>query len=542
MALFCLTFWQQTGNIKNYYNGIPRLVETSDAAGSNSEAGLPKGLRNLRIAYAWMVGIAVIGTFLVFFARPKRAIRTALNFLFVILFLGGTVVAWIAFGVGLGNYKNAARCQPLYRFTFQKCAPWVAYAIAAITLDAAVATGSILSLLLVAINTVSNHWKLQPRDWEEAVADTHEMPKERAPGERGQKNVSLVKKWLTALALLFTGGSLAALVVFLILLHEGRDKEYFTGARGRTDSSLNPYSMERFELNGWPVKNTRLRYGAVAIGLLSILFNFIPFRSKTIAYIFGFIYLSTAVICFCALGFDLHALNKATNAPCPPAVDGATLVCNRGSFQATAALDFIAAFWLVLYVIIEYVIMQRRMCQHCDRPLLMAELIKHESTDCKARPVRCEVCAKSMTFKEFEGHQRTCSTDHVRCKNCGTMVAKWSVKSHQESCPRWPVPCTMCEDVCQRSDMPHHVMICPNRPSSCDACGETFRSRDMEAHRAVCGEVVVSCELCDDQMQRFRLQQHQQFDCPKRLLQCDKCGQLIPRFRYERHLERDCMH
>jgi hypothetical protein len=36
-------------------------------------------------------------------------------------------------------------------------------------------------------------------------------------------------------------------------------------------------------------------------------------------------------------------------------------------------------------------------------------------------------------------------------------------------------------------------------------------------------------------MQRFRLTQHQQQDCPKRLVRCDRCDAEVHYFRFSRH-------
>eukprot|EP00992_Anisonema_acinus_P001224 TRINITY_DN10414_c0_g1_i10.p1 TRINITY_DN10414_c0_g1~~TRINITY_DN10414_c0_g1_i10.p1 ORF type:complete len:511 (+),score=93.03 TRINITY_DN10414_c0_g1_i10:59-1591(+) len=455
LALFCLTFWQQTGDIKNQYNGLPRFPILRSTQGTH-EAGQPTSLRSVRIASCFFGIIAIFGAFVIYFLRPKQSVRQGANFGCAFLLFLCSVLAWVAFGIAMANFQNQQTCPYNRRFTGQKCVFHTAYAIAAATLDAAVGVGAIISLLLLAYNTKANHWVRGPNNWEEAQQDAVETTKERVPGEVVQRNV------------------------------------------------------------------------------------FLTFRSKTIAYIFAFLYFATAVLAMVAFGFDVHELRWANDLTCPAAPDGLGQDCTQGQFIATAVLDFFVFIWLIVYIVVEYVINPTPQCQHCDRAYELSELMKHEAVECGARPVRCEVCAKTMTKKQFDEHKSSCSSDHVRCKNCKVMVPKWGVKAHQEECPRWPVECNMCDGTFQRMDMPHHVTICPNRPTSCDACGETFRSKDIAAHRALCGEVLVRCELCDDIMQRFRLQQHTQNECPKRIVECDKCGESVTMFRWERHQQKEC--
>eukprot|EP01004_Peranema_trichophorum_P002156 NODE_1302_length_2021_cov_146.669125_g1101_i0.p1 GENE.NODE_1302_length_2021_cov_146.669125_g1101_i0~~NODE_1302_length_2021_cov_146.669125_g1101_i0.p1 ORF type:complete len:601 (+),score=116.74 NODE_1302_length_2021_cov_146.669125_g1101_i0:66-1868(+) len=544
MGLLGLTFWQQAGNIKYQLNGVARLIELRDVKRDPDEAGQPRSVRGLRMGATIVGAVAVVGAFLVLFARPKLQIRNALLYFFCLLLLVSCVVAWVAFAISIANYKKQAICPTFRRFTTASCIQHKAWAITNSALDAGVGTFALFSFFLLLMVAIGNHWKLEPRDWEEAVADTQERPKERPPGERAQKNVGYVKRTITGLCLLALLGVIAADTVFYILLHEDREVEPLLGPRGRAAASRNYDDPVAYEHAGWPTKNTRIRYSATAIGLLAIMFNFLPFRSKTIAVVFALIYFGVAVMCVIAAAFDIHGIRLANdlNSSCDRTWDGQASECHSGSFIATVVLDLIAFFVLIIYIIVEYFAMQQRQCQHCTRAYGMNELEKHEASECGARPVRCEVCAKSMNYYQFQMHKRHCSTDRVRCKNCGIMVAKWGVKTHQDQCPRWPVPCNMCNESCLRSDLPHHVVVCPNRPSSCDACGETFRTKDLDAHRAVCGEVLVRCEMCDDQMPRFRTQQHHEYDCPKQLLQCDDCGATVPRFRWERHQLRECTH
>jgi len=540
VSLFCLTFWQQSGNIKSLHDGVPRMIALTSVDTGADEAGSPKSLRNIRIAAAWFSCIGILVALIVFFARPSQKARNGANFACAGLLIIGCVLAWIAFGIGLAK-THILKCPPNRRYTLQTCVNHTAYGTTILCLDAAVGFSSIVAALMLAYNTKANHWKLAARDWEEAQQDATETTKERMPGEMVQRNVGYVRKWLTGIALLVCLAFIAAWMVFLIILVEEREKAVLMGPRGRGDSTQQYNSIFDYERAGWPVKDTRLRYSVVAVGILTVLANFLPFRSKTIAYVFGGLYFTTAVMAIIAFGIDFHEMDRARQLPCPNTPDNLPQTCYQDPFIATVSLDFMVCFFILVYLVVEYVVMQKRQCQHCDRAYGMSDLIKHESTECTARPVRCDVCAKGMTFGQFEQHKEYCSVDHVKCRNCSTMIAKWGVKAHQEECSRWPVQCTMCSDSFQRTDMPHHVMVCPNRPTSCDACGETFRKREMDAHRAVCREVLVECNQCEDHMQRFRLTQHQDQDCPKRLVRCDQCGVMVHFFRFGRHTA-ECTH
>lgn len=297
---------------------------------------------------------------------------------------------------------------------------------------------------------------------------------------------------------------------------------------------------------GWPTQNTRLRYSASAIGILTIILNFMPFRSKAVALLFAVLYVTCAALCMTAFGFDIHALRRVGSSPCPRAPDGTQLACVKSMYIATTVFEFLCTLALLFYIVYEYVIKQRQAqkCQHCQRNFGIFELPVHVEDECSRRPVRCAICSKTMLAKEFVyKHRHECAVDHTSCERCGITVAAWGAKAHQEECPQTSVKCPTCESAFLRADLPSHIMLCPKKPVACDACGETFRGQAaIQEHFAVCPEVLVQCELCDDKMQRFRLQQHQSVECPKRLVPCELCGQVFPLFRLDRHQRTDCTH
>eukprot|EP00993_Chasmostoma_nieuportense_P005269 NODE_589_length_2043_cov_112.487474_g547_i0.p1 GENE.NODE_589_length_2043_cov_112.487474_g547_i0~~NODE_589_length_2043_cov_112.487474_g547_i0.p1 ORF type:complete len:611 (-),score=98.56 NODE_589_length_2043_cov_112.487474_g547_i0:139-1971(-) len=538
LAVLMLTFWQQAGDIKRQFDGVPRVIELREVSDSDTEAGQLKSLRSLRCAYVVIAGVAVAGAFFVFMMRPKLKARKGANMGFAALLIVAAVLAWIAFGLGLKDYDDAVACPAMNRWTGARCRDRTAYSVAAVCLDAALGFIAIVAAILLAYNTARGHWRMPPRDWEEAVADSGEQVKERLPGDRPMRNVGYVRRWITGLGLFAVLVIAAGAAVFVVLLHEGRQQELLYGLRGRADASSAEsqlVSTMPFEHAGWPTRNTRLRYAASAVGILAVLFNFLPFRSKTLAYVFGFLYFASAVMLFVAFGFDVHEVAEAGDLDCSRTVDNLELDCSQGSFVATIVLEFLAAFLLLVYLVLEYALGKKKQCQHCDRAYEMHALIKHEAVDCPVRPVRCEVCAQPMLSNEFAKHRQTCSLDHVKCPHCKVMISKTEGKDHQDQCPQCPVACGMCQMPIQRAELPHHAPLCANRPSPCPACGETFRCNDLDAHQAVCGEVMVRCAQCEDHIQRFRIQQHEQYDCPRQLVACMFCAETLPRFRLARH-------
>jgi len=504
-----MTFWQQTGDIKDRYDGVPRrLIRTSDKENEGGNNGQTLEVRNLRIAAFTILIVSSVFGFLLFFARPKPKIRSALGFLIAVLLIIGAILAWIAFGVALSHTDEARRCPAGYRTSRARCQQRDQLALGQIALDAAMGSFGILSAILLAINAHKGHWRMAPRDWTEEQRDRELEPvKERLPGEMIQKNVSFVRKWLVGLCLLVTLAVSIGALILLWIRETDRSTEYVGGTRGRTNFTdvnddhgrLGP-NQGIFEHGGWRTINTGLRLAGTVGGIIIIILNFMPFRSRAVVMVFGFLYFACAVVLFICFAFDVRDLNKASGYVCPTTLDGEQLDCENHRYVATVVLEFIAALALVIYVIVEYIIKR-------GRPKLGPETI--------------EAAYGIFAFSKKE----------VR------MPADTEVKA----VPTTPtVECSSCAEEIMAADLAEHVHNCTARPVPCDACGETFRARDYNGHRAVCGEMLVSCNLCDDQLHRFRLQNHQESECPKRMVLCDQCGDAFQYFRLDRHRRAEC--
>jgi len=317
---------------------------------------MPKNLRNLRIAaFCCIIVGAVIAT-IAFFMRPKPGIRMALCGLATLLLFAGGVIAWVAFGIALEHQNNAVQCPENYLHTGSKCIRRTNYEIVDITLDAGMGVFGVLAAIMLILNA-RYHWRLAPRTIEEEEVDRIREPvKERTPGYMVHKNVSFVRKWLVGLLILFAFISAVGSVVFTIILSEDASAERLRGPRGRADRSLSVNSISPYEHSGWPRINTAIRYGGTAVGILAVFFNFMPFRSKTIAIIFGFLYFVSASLLLICFGFDVHELRRTHRFGCPAQFDGAALQCFSNPFTTTCVIEFIAVVALLLYIIVEYFI------------------------------------------------------------------------------------------------------------------------------------------------------------------------------------------
>lgn len=353
IAVFCLTFWQQSGDIKRWYDGVPRIIVRQSVADSKDEAGMPKNLRNLRIAAFSLIIAGVLLSFLVYFIRPKHGIRVATSLLYALFLFAGAVIAWVAFGIGIAKHQSAIKYPDNYRLTWEIPAKRMGYAIVAITLDAGMGFFGILSAVLLAYNTKAGHWKLAARNFEDEQIDRETDPvKARVPGEMIHKNVSFVRKWLVFLSLTTVLLIAASSVVFVVLLTTDLDREYLRDLAGRNNRFGNRNLP--FEIPGWPRTNTGLRYAGTAIGILAILFNFMPFQSKTITIVFGFFYFTSAALLLVAFGFDVNKMRSTSKLSCPLALGGEKTQCFKNGFTATIVLEGITVVSLLLYVVVEY--------------------------------------------------------------------------------------------------------------------------------------------------------------------------------------------
>jgi hypothetical protein len=149
---------------------------------------------------------------------------------------------------------------------------------------------------------------------------------------------------------------------------------------------------------GWPARNTRLRYSATTITILTVLANLIPFTHRLVAYIFALLYFCAAIIFFVVFGFDVHEMYEAGDIPCPP-----EFRCRNDPFVAVTVLEFVLALLLLFYVLYEFLLkcLPFARSRHSKRHYALHEKSKHDAQLDSLRPVRDEITGRVMTAKEY---------------------------------------------------------------------------------------------------------------------------------------------
>eukprot|EP01010_Urceolus_cornutus_P001932 NODE_250_length_1926_cov_289.010655_g200_i0.p1 GENE.NODE_250_length_1926_cov_289.010655_g200_i0~~NODE_250_length_1926_cov_289.010655_g200_i0.p1 ORF type:complete len:610 (-),score=111.64 NODE_250_length_1926_cov_289.010655_g200_i0:95-1741(-) len=508
-AIFCLSVWWGGYTVKQMTEGSPKLFELDDGA---DQAGVPSANRTVRLIASCIGLVGLLGIFLAMYLKPAGGARKGMYFGCAALLVIGGILAGVGAGLDGDKLNDAVWCRNRERGTvplgITNCYSMNKLMVATMAVGIAFCFLAIITAVCLGM----------------AAAKSFKAPtaEELEYGVR-PRGVSRTTRQALLLLLFFCFAFGVILLVFTIILNEGRDKRFADEA----------YDV-RFYSNpqpGWPKKNTRLRTAASAATILLVLINLIPFRSRVVAYSLGFLYFLLAPLFLVAFAMDCYEISRAQDLKCPGGFK-----CGYAPFVAAVILEILLAILLIVYVIGEFIGRLCNECQHCTRAFGFFEMQKHETSECSARPIRCEVCTKNMPAKEFVyEHRFDCGHDSSRCEQCSAVVPQFALKKHQSECPKWPVRCNMCDAAFSREDLPSHTSSCTMIPASCEACGETFVASNMDDHLAACGEVIVSCEQCDDELPRYKMGEHLQNDCAMRLVQCSRCGQEIKMFKFDQH-------
>jgi hypothetical protein len=215
--------------------------------------------------------------------------------------------------------------------------------------------------------------------------------------------------------------------VWIVLLNQDHGFVRLRSYRGRTDARFSNPANVPYEEEGWPATNTRLRYAWSAAGILTVIVNFIPWRSRVIAYIFAFIYLIIGAMAMVSFGIDVSQLRRTRDLGCPDVpyqnlqsqalanelattpVGGLSdlnlvtmnskLNCINSQFVAVAVIEFIVTVAIIIYLLNEYVF--RWSSVHSQRKYPWHQVRKIENELDSRRPVRCELTSQVMTAKEY---------------------------------------------------------------------------------------------------------------------------------------------
>eukprot|EP00996_Jenningsia_fusiforme_P006793 NODE_854_length_1859_cov_223.465746_g768_i0.p1 GENE.NODE_854_length_1859_cov_223.465746_g768_i0~~NODE_854_length_1859_cov_223.465746_g768_i0.p1 ORF type:complete len:577 (+),score=88.89 NODE_854_length_1859_cov_223.465746_g768_i0:167-1732(+) len=484
VTVFCLSVWYGGLNVKHINRGMPRQIEIPAGIDSN-EAGVPKYNRSMRIATFIIGFVALAGILLTMYLKPAVGARKGAYFGLGFLLIVSAILAGISGALDAGNVNDAVWCRSRERGTV----PSVPLEDNCYSMDKLLVATTVVEFVFCVVGILTALYLMV------TAATSFKAPKEDEP-YAPPKGASKTTRQALLLLLFFCLVLLVLLATFTIILHEGRDVRFPDEIYYVRDYN-NPQP-------GWPVKNTRLRLSVSTIVILTTLLNLIPFRSRVIAYILGLIYLLCSPLALVAFAMDVKEVDTARALSCP-----GEWKCYFHAFIATCVFDFFLAMFLAFYVIFEFVARLLMECRHCSRNYAVFEIRKHEESECSSRPVRCEVCSKSVSAKHFVyEHRFDCGVESRQCEQCGGEVAEWDFHNHQAECPVWPVKCHMCNLAFCRKDLALHAAACAQQPSSCEACGQTFRGSDISAHMEMCSEVQVACTRCGENFARFQEKSH----------------------------------
>eukprot|EP00993_Chasmostoma_nieuportense_P007689 NODE_952_length_1746_cov_226.175417_g892_i0.p1 GENE.NODE_952_length_1746_cov_226.175417_g892_i0~~NODE_952_length_1746_cov_226.175417_g892_i0.p1 ORF type:complete len:529 (+),score=93.77 NODE_952_length_1746_cov_226.175417_g892_i0:58-1644(+) len=417
VALFALTAFQQVGDIRSLRSGIPTYFQLHEVSSSSDEAGIPKVVRSLRISACSIAIFAVVFAFLVLLAKPRPKLRKLLIWLTVFLLFVAMVVAWVAFGIGEDDPPDSVRCPEMVAFTNEKCDSTLGIARAANVLDFLLAASALTALITLAYTNAKGDFKLNRTGWRQQERDAEqEKPKKSKFGTKPHHG-RRTRVLFTSAALIITLLFAIALIAFVIVLHQNHEVVNLRNMRGRTDETFDSNSTNSFYEAGWSARNTRLRYGFTGIGILAVLLNLFPFRSRVVAYLFAFFYFVVAVLAIVCFALDVDELKDARDIfpGCEinrfRSLPGDSLFgvenlssrselnCVNGQYVATAVLELIVAIICLIYLLNEFVVRYRSI--HSGRKYPWYQIRKVEQELDSRRPVRCEITSEVMTAAEY---------------------------------------------------------------------------------------------------------------------------------------------
>jgi hypothetical protein len=438
LTILISTAYQQVGDLRGLKNGVPRYLQLKQVSKLNTEAGIPKKVRNLRIAGVVMCLVGAVLSLIAFYSKPRPKMRKLLYILYAFILFVGAVLLYVAFGIAEDNTRvDACNQHELQSFTYEACRTKATVGSAALATDFALATSAVLAAFALVIWGNSffkkkRGWRQQERDLEASAKAPPPPGVIKAHGVR-PVHVKLISIAL-ALVILFS----VLEIVWIILLHMDHNVVYLRSYRGRADNNFSRPSDVPYEKEGWPASNTRLRYAWSSIGLLVIIANFIPWRSRIIAYIFAFIYLLLGTMAMVSFGIDVSQLRKARDLRCPdnpfanlhnPGVESevattsvwataigpqvglaaktgfnniamnSKLNCVESPFVATAIIEFIVTVAVIIYLLNEYIL--RWSSVHSQRKYPWFQIKEIENELDSRRPIRCELTSQVMTAKEY---------------------------------------------------------------------------------------------------------------------------------------------
>jgi hypothetical protein len=443
-TLFVMTGFEQVGTVHGIRNGVPtyfqladnRFKRTLNVEGSPdpTEGNMKKILRNLRISAVFISFVAIAVAFLALIVKPRPTVRKIIHFLCAFVLLTGMTLAWSAFVIGEWETRQAMRCPEMYMFTNEKCDNRNATAIGALSLDFLIGLTSLTGVIVLVAYTITGDFKLNRTGWRQQERDAETEAPSKSVDNFKLHNVHKTRLFLVCFVLAGCALLCIAQAVMVVVLHQDHNTIMIRGARGKTNRTFDPFSDQPWEEAGWSARNTRLRYSLSGIGILTVLLNLLPWRSRVIAYLFAMIYASIFSMVIVQFAFDIHELRMAKlRLGCPsrwflgitqrmdlPSFNDFVargVNCINADYVACAIIDFFTAVCIAIYLINEYIVRYKSI--HSQRKYTWFQIRKIEQELDSRRPVRCELTSEVMTAAEYYYRHRFLTEDEMFAQSTG---------------------------------------------------------------------------------------------------------------------------
>jgi hypothetical protein len=447
-TLFVMTGFEQVGTVHGLRNGIPTYFQLAgnrrlpvtlnmEASSDPTEGNMKKILRNVRIGEVWLCVISIAVAFLALIMKPRPTIRKIIHLLCAFVLLGGMSMAWTAFIIGEWETRNAMRCPEMYAFTNERCDNRNATAIGAESLDFVIGMFSLTGAIILVAYTLTGDFRLKRTGWRQQERDAETEGPAKNTDDFKRHNVQITRLLIVSAVLAGCVLLCIAQAVMIVILHQDHNTIMIRGIRGKTNRSFDPVNPAPWEEAGWSARNTRLRYALSGIGILTVLINLLPLRSRVIAYLFAFVYFGIFAMVIVQFVIDVAELRTARNIwGCPNRwFTGITQImdlpsyndivargvnCINSPYVACAIVDFFTAVSIAIYIINEYIVRYKSI--HSQRKYPWFQIRKIEQELDSRRPVRCEVTSEVMTAAEYYYRHRFLTEAEMLAQSSGAEV------------------------------------------------------------------------------------------------------------------------
>jgi hypothetical protein len=281
------------------------------------------------------------------------------------------------------------------------------------------AFAALMAFILVVLYTFTGDFKLLRTGWREQERDLEQEPVKPNKYNIKAHRVRRTRLILASLALLATLAFAITLCTMLIMMSLDHNEVHLMSSRGRTSVLFDIPPVLAPEEAGWSARNTRFRYAWTAFGVMVVLINLVPWRSRVLAYAFALAYLFIGAMALTSFGLDVNEMRESRRLGCPDmpyqnlvvdntgGIDQAALLaprntkvnCINSPYVSTVIWEFILTVAIIIYLLFEYVIRMRSV--HSQRKYPFYQVRKIETSQDSRRPVRCELTSQVMTAKEY---------------------------------------------------------------------------------------------------------------------------------------------